>query len=99
MDYNNSIKYVCVYIFFALFLMMALVFFPYNKNPIQFSCYKIITLAIIIYAFYSLSNASYKLTQNNESEIMNSEDIKKTLIYNFGLGLAMLMIILIFARY
>lgn len=98
-DYNNSIKYVCVYIFFSLFLMMSLVFFPHNKNPIQFLFYKIITLLIISYAFCSLSNASYKLTKNSQNSILSKEDITKTLIYNFGLGLAMLTVITIFATY
>lgn len=98
-DYNNSIKNVCVYIFFALFLMVALIFFPHQRNPIQFSGYKIITLAIILYAFYSLANASYTLMKDERDGLLQIPEMKKTLIYNSVLALFMLLIVHSFARY
>jgi len=98
-EYNNSIKNVCVYIFFALFLMVALIFFPYQKNPIQFSGYKMITLAIILYAFYSLGNASYTLMKDERDGLLQIPEMKKTIIYNSILALFMLLIVYNFARY
>ena len=98
-DYNNSIKNVCVYIFFSLFLMIALIFFPHQKNPIQFSMYKLITLAIILYAFYALANTSYSLVKNERDGILEVPEMKKTIVYNMILGLFMILAVYNFAIY
>ncbi len=97
-EYNDSIKNVCIYIIFGLLLVVALIFFP-NDSPTQFSICKFITILIILYAGYILLKSSFTYAKDNTSELLDNSEMKKTILFNTTLVIFIVLLLYVFVRY
>ena len=79
--------------------MIASIFFPHQRNPIQFSICKLLTTGIILYAFYILLNTSFTLLKEERQGVFETSEMKKTLAYNSVLAIFILLLTYIFVGY